>query len=93
MLTVTVPCAHLHFNVPPENEADPFFTPPSTAGWIAIAMATSGSTGLIGSVLTVSMKRAGAPVSIRQCAPHDLLDRGQLLGAECQLPHGSDILT
>src|SRR5215217_1028601 len=38
MLTVTGPCAHLHFNVPPANEADPFFTPPSTAGWIEMAM-------------------------------------------------------
>ena len=37
-LTVTGPCAHLHFSVPPENDAEPFFTPPSTAGWIEMAM-------------------------------------------------------
>ncbi len=91
MVTVTVPCAHLHCNVPPENEADPFFTPPSTAGWIAIAMATlrynwsywECSDG-------VYQARRSAGLSMR---PHDLLDRGQLRGAQCQLPHGSDILT
>src|SRR5262245_11129638 len=48
-VTVTGPCAHLHFNVPPENEADPFFTPPSTAGWIAIAMLPPVN-GLVGRV-------------------------------------------
>src|SRR5678816_672328 len=48
-VTVTGPCVHLQFKVPPENEAEPFFTPPSTAGWIAIAMLPPVQVVLLGS--------------------------------------------
>jgi uncharacterized membrane protein (DUF485 family) len=37
-LTVTGDVAHLHVSVPPAKLGAPFFTPPSTAGWIEIAM-------------------------------------------------------